>query len=196
MRPEFLDTNEYLLRLWWPRRSNCHRVCIFKLIKQPEETEKQQRRRRIGSNKENWEQRTKNTMWRKIKARKGGADWKAGKWKDRTKQQSKETVKETKRQQWERDEHRQSSCISSCRLRGSDQCLIITSTLTACWDSSAPSCILLPPLHWHNPSSCGANAGRGAGNARKLGFSEVKCEILRVFTSFHHIQRNANPIHF
>jgi len=47
--------------------------------------------------------------------------------------QSKETVKE-----------QQSSCISSCHLWGSDQCLIITSTLTACWDS-CPISPSLPP---------------------------------------------------
>lgn len=57
---------------------------------------------------------------------------------DRTKHQSKETVRDRKRRrQWGRDEHRQSSCISSCHLRGSDQCLIITSTPTARWDSPA-----------------------------------------------------------
>lgn len=113
---------------------------------------------------------------------------------DRTKHQSKETVRDRKRRrQWGRDEHRQSSCISSCHLRGSDQCLIITSTPTARWDSPArplspsPSPLVslmgsplsLPPpsfLRWHNPSSSGCNVEEcepAAGNGEKT----LRCEL-------------------
>lgn len=127
-------------------------------------------------------------MLRKIKGKRGGLDWKAGKWKERTQQQSKETAKETKRRQWERDEHRQRLCISSRRLRGSDQCLIITSTLTACWDSSAPSCILLPLLHWHNPSSRGATpagAQVALANSVSVRLNVKSCVCFRLSTTFN-----------
>ena len=154
---------------------------------------------------------------------------------DRTKRQSKETVKEREEQretgQWERDEDRQSSCISSCHLPGSDQCLIITSTATACWDSPAcplspssshhlsppflhPSPSWIPPPflpRWHNPSYSGAtsrNVIRRQVAVRNFVYvREVKCELgwewnpqrskkQYVCTCSHHIQCNANPIHF
>ena len=100
--------------------------------------------------------------------------------------------RQKRRRQWGRDEHRQSSCISSCHLRGSDQCLIITSTPTARWDSparplspsSSPLVSLmgspLSPhlllLRWHNPSSSGCNVEEcepAAGNGEKT----LRCEL-------------------
>lgn len=101
-------------------------------------------------------------------------------------------------------EDRQSSCISSCHLRSSDQCLIITSTPTACWDSpacppspspsSSPSAPPPPPpappqwvphfpLRWHNPSLSGAilqERQAAAGNGEKFSLCVCECVRLRV----------------
>lgn len=117
-------------------------------------------------------------------------------WKNGLRQKNvaiKRNSQRKKKRQWESDEDRQSSCISSCHLWGSDQCLIITSTPAPCWDSSAcplspPSSLpppllpppLLPPpswisLHllcWHNPSFLRCNleerAQAAAGEGEKL----------------------------